>query len=50
MLARVLAGDSEDFTGQQAKDDAILVGAPDRTVLAQKRGPCGLFTAEAAGA
>lgn len=50
VLARILAGDGQNFAGQQAKDDTVLVGGPNRAVLAQERCPGGFFAAETVGA
>ena len=46
-LAGILAGAGQHLGGQQAEDQAVLVGGPDRAVAAQEGGAGALFTAEA---
>ena len=47
MLAGVAAGRRQDFGRQQVEDEAVLVGRPDRAVLAQEGSPGAFFAAKA---
>ena len=50
MLAGVFAGDGGHFGGEEAGDEAVLVGGPDGAVAAEEGGAGGLFADEAEGA
>src|SRR5271165_3242483 len=50
MLARILAGASSDFSSEQVRYDAVLVGRPYRAVAPQKCRSRALFPAKADGA
>ncbi len=49
VLAGVLPGDSGDLRGEQAGDQAVLVGGPDPTVTAQERRAGAFLAAESEG-
>ena len=49
-LAGVFAGEGGHFGGEQAGDEAVLVGGPDVAVAAEEGGAGGLFADEAEGA
>ena len=46
MNARVLPGPRGDFGGEQAKNQAVLVGGPNSAVAAQEARPGAFFTSE----
>ena len=50
MEAGVLAGAGGHLGGEQAGDEAVLVGGPDLSVLAKESGAGGLFADKAEGA
>src|ERR1700722_10508272 len=49
MLTWILPGARGNFCGQQAKDQAVFVCAPNRAVTFQKTSPGAFLTAETAG-
>ncbi len=46
-LAGIFAGDGGHLGGEQAEDEAVLVGGPDLAVAAEEGGAGGLFADEA---